>query len=296
MKKRKLSCVLLAAAFGIGLPLLGGARSWAHGGDDDQEIEGVPIVNLFDETISINGFVIRVDEATEIEIDGRNGSLEALDDFVAAHPDVEAEVEYINLAGVAVATEIEIEDDRDDDDDSDGDEDDEEDDEAEDLDVEGSLVGVDSADQSVTVAPAGGGAPLTFLLSREAELEISGAEVTAGQFLSLAALLEGAPVEVEYDPATMIAHEVEIEIVMAVEDASVVRAAGRQLTVQPAVSASAGRRRAKPSKFRLLPGTQVVRNDRLVEVRSLRRGDQVQVSYFVVRGKRVAPKLVATGP
>lgn len=285
----KLSCLLLAAAFAIGLPFLGGARSWAHGGDDGQEIEGVPIVNLFDQTISINGFVIRVDELTQIEIDGRDGSLEALDAFVAAHPDVEAEVEYINLAGVAVATEIEIEDDEDDGDDDEDAEDD-------DIEVEGSLVGVNSATQSLTVAPAAGAAHLTLSLSRETELEIGGAEVTVGQFLSLAALLEGAPIEVEYDPATMTAREVELDIVMAVESAMVVRAAPRQLTVQPTVSASAARRRARLGKFRLLPGTRVLRNDRLVEVQSLRRGDQVQVSYFVAGGQRVAPKVIASGP
>lgn len=163
----------------------------SDGDDDDAEIHGtVAAVDAVAGTITIaptNGgsATLTVKSSTEIEVNDVDA---ALVDIQVGMP-VEADYDSTTL----IATEI----------DAGSDDDDDDDDNAQEL--KGVVAAVNSAAQTVTIAPNGGGSNVTLNVTAETEIEINDQDAT------IAEITVGARIEAEYDPSTMNAYELDIE-------------------------------------------------------------------------------------
>src|SRR5262249_51889518 len=79
-----------------------------------------------------------------------------------------------------------------------------EDDNDEDNRVEGTVAGVDTGAQTVTVTPKGGGSDVVLNVTTETEIEVNGEDA------GIQDIQVGQPIRADYDPSTMDASEIKV--------------------------------------------------------------------------------------
>jgi len=75
--------------------------------------------------------------------------------------------------------------------------------ESEEVEVQGTVAGVDTTAGTVTIAPLGGGPNITLVVNASTEIEVNGEGAT------LADIQIGMPIQAEYDSATLVATQIE---------------------------------------------------------------------------------------
>lgn len=278
----------IAALFALAFLFFFSASPPGRAHDDEREFEGtLTAVNTVDGTVTVGGLVFGVTSGTDIEINDAHGSLADLAAFIGQT----AEVEFLEIAGSRVATEIEVETEEADED-EDGDPDDEDED---DVEIRGVVTHCEQhADGTIHVIVRSNGHVFDFVLNSSTEVEIEDADIefedeSLPDVALLCDLLDGAVVEVEFDPETLVVKEIEVEARLAVVVGTIVAVDG-----DGTITVRRGSKRT--FTFELLPGTVVVSGSRLMSHSDLRVGGRVQARLFRSNsGERFAVMLRLVG-
>jgi len=146
--------------------------------------------------------------------------------------------------------------------------------------IKGTISAVDTAAGTVTVTPKDGGADMVFTVNSSTVFR------REDQPITLADLKVGDQVEVEYDPATMVAAEIEVELACVEGTISVIDLATGAVTIVPDECGT-------EVTVKVDSNTVIERDHQPITLADLKVGDRVDVEYDPV--SMIAVKIEVEG-